>query len=85
MPMAVVKKRNSWLPKFDSTPWLSLGVVCSLFLLADSIWALIIGWHDPFFPYQILKLFGIGFGIALGVHSADLIFYYRRHGPLKRD
>jgi hypothetical protein len=83
--MTANKKSKNWLPKFDSTPWLSLGALCSLFLLVDSIWALVIGWHDAFFPYQILKIFGIGFAVALGVHAVDMIFYYRKHGPLKRE
>lgn len=87
--MAVADKistrRRSVLPKFDSTPWLSLGIICSIVLLVASIWALVDRWHDPFFPYQILKIFGVCIGIALGVHCADMIIYYRKHGPLKKD
>ncbi len=71
------------LPKFDSTSWLSFGMLFSLVLLGDNVWSLISGWDQPFFPYQLGKFLGMAVGLGLAVHCIDMIVYYRKHGRLE--
>ena len=79
------RRRKRWLPKFDSVPWLSLGIACSFFLVFLNVWALIDLWQAPFLPFQLTKILGIAIGLILGIHCVDMIGYYRKHGRLKKD
>jgi hypothetical protein len=79
--MKTVKERK--LPKFDSTPWLVFGITFSFLLSGLNFWSLIGQRHDPFFPYQLVKLLGIMLGLILGIHCIDMIGYYRKNGRLK--
>ncbi len=73
------------LPKFDS-PWsLAIGTTFCFLLFAVNLTALVVGWHDAVFPFQIAKCLGIAFGIAVGVHSLDMAAYYRKHVRLAKD
>ncbi len=71
------------LPKFDSVGWLSAGIFFSLAISGINIWALVSGWTDSFFPFQISKLLGIAVGIVLAIHCVDMVVYYKKYGSLK--
>jgi hypothetical protein len=77
---AAVKRK---LTKFDSTPWLSLGIAVCLALFALDLWALLIQIQQPFVPVLLSEILGMAIALALGVHCADMIGYYRKHGRLK--
>ena len=67
------------LPKFDTTGWLSVGIVFSAILFGDSLWSLLSAWRQAFFPFQFGKLLGIGVGLGLAIHCVDMIFYHRKN------
>jgi len=71
------------LTKFDSTPWLSTGIAASLVLFGLNLWALITQLSKAFIPYQLSEILGMAISLALGIHCADMIGYYRKHGKLK--
>jgi len=75
--------RRSGLPKFDSVGWLSAGIFFSLTMFGINLWALLAKWQDSFFPFQISKLLGMAVGLVLAIHCVDMVFYYKKHGPLK--
>jgi hypothetical protein len=75
--------KRKGLPKFDATGWLGTGIIVCLALFGLDLWALIAGWHDAFIPYQLGKILGMAIALALGIHCADMIGYYRKHGRLK--
>lgn len=79
--LEIKKKRR--LTKFDSTGWLGAGILLSVALLVINLWAIIAQWHAPFFPFQIGKFLGVGWGMIMTIHCIDMIFYYRKHGRLK--
>ena len=83
MPDTKTDTNNRGLPKFDSVPALCIGTAFSLLLTALNIWALAARWHDAFLPYQLAKLLGAAFGLALAVHCIDMMAYYNKHGRLK--
>jgi hypothetical protein len=64
---------------------LYVGTGFCLLLFAVNLAALVWGWHDAVFPFQVAKCLGMAFGIAVGIHSLDMRAYYRRHGRLARD
>jgi hypothetical protein len=84
MPERKTETSKKCLPKFDSVPALGIGTAFSLLLIALNLWALAARWHDAFFPYQLAKLLGAAFGLALAVHCVDMMAYYKKHGRLKR-
>jgi hypothetical protein len=75
--------RRNGLPKFDSTVWLSVGIFFSLVMSGVNLWALVLGWQDSFFPFQVSKLLGMAVGLVLAIHCIDMVVYYKKHGPLK--
>jgi hypothetical protein len=77
--MKSVSSRSGGLPKFNTTGWLSVGILFSLALFADSLWAAVAGWDGAFFPFQFAFILGMIVGLGLGVHCVDMIFYHRKH------
>jgi hypothetical protein len=75
--------RRSGLPKFDTAGWLSAGIFFNLAMFGINLWALIVKWHELFFPFQAGKLLGMAVGLALAIHCVDMVVYYKKHGPLK--
>ena len=73
------------LPKFDSPRSLAIGIAFCFLLFAVNLTALVVGWHDDIFPFQIAKCLGMALGIAVGVHSLDMGAYYKKHGRLAKD
>jgi hypothetical protein len=76
--MKTLSTGSKGLPKFNTTGWLSVGVLFSLVLFADSLWAAIARWDVPFFPFQFANILGMIVGLGLGVHCVDMIFYNKK-------
>lgn len=66
------------LPKFESKFWLSLGIIFGVVLVIDAVWSMVYS-YQPFFPFQVGRIFRIVLGLVLAVHSIDIIHYRSKH------
>ena len=71
--------RRKGLPKFDSTGWLSIGILFSLALFGNSMWAAIEHKDLQFFPFRFGEILGVIIGLGLAIHCVDMIFYHKKN------
>lgn len=66
------------LPKFETPFWLSMGIVFGIILIIDAVWSMVYS-YQPFFPFQVGRIFRIVLGLVLAVHSVDILIYRKKH------
>jgi len=69
----IAQSRKSAIPKFDSPAWLAIGTLAGVVLIIDGLWSIIAQHTDPFFPFQVGRLFRMAFGIGLMIHCTNLL------------
>jgi len=65
------------LPKFDTSGWLSLGMLFGIILAALDLWSFVSAGHNAFLPYKLANILGILIGLSLSVHCIDMMLYHK--------
>jgi diacylglycerol kinase len=66
------------LPKFETPFWLSMGIIFGIVLIIDAVWSMVYS-YQPFFPFQVGRIFRVVLGFVLAVHSIDILIYRKKH------
>lgn len=65
-------------PKFETPFWLWMGIIFGIILIIDAVWSMVYS-YQPFFPFQIGRIFRIILGLVLAIHSIDILIYRKKH------